>query len=68
MSLEEIRDDWSDVFDTVNNLWRGHFHYPEDHPDTAYSPNMWMGTLEAEPAARRVFRILTGLGPRPIRA
>ena len=25
-------------------------------------------TLEAEPAARRVFRILTGLGPRPIRA
>jgi len=68
MSLEEIRDDWSDVFDTVNNLWRGHFHYPEDHPDTAYSPNMWMGTLEAEPLAyRRVLDMIPILAKYGVR-
>ena len=62
VKLEQARDDWSDVYDTVNGLWRAHYGYPEDTPTTAYSPTMWADVLTAEPLAyRRVLEMIPRL-------
>lgn len=68
LSIEQIRDDWSDVYDTVNDLWRGHFDYPEDTPTTGYSPTMWAEVLSEEPLAyRRVLDMIPRLAEYGVR-
>ena len=68
LSIEQIRDDWSDVYDTVNGLWRAHFNYPEDESDTAYSPTLWNGALEEEPTGyRRVIDMIPALAKLGVR-
>ncbi len=65
---EQVRDDWSDIYDTVNNLWRAHYGYPEDTPTTAYSPTMWAEVLTAEPLAyRRVLDMIPRLAEHGVK-
>lgn len=62
VSVEQMRDDWSDVYDTVNDLWRSHYGYVEDEIDTCYSPTMWNAVLDAEPLAyKRVLDMIPKL-------
>lgn len=49
LSIESIRDMWSDILDTVNDKWRKFYNYPEDKPDTAFSPTCWPGMLDKYP-------------------